>query len=398
MHECHSLFASGLVAADDPFTCAPYGRRVRIAIVAESFLPQRNGVSMTAARLARHLIRRGHDTLVIAPGARDQPASGAGVVHTRSISVPFYRECRLALADDRLEEQLEAFRPDVVHLAAPLVLGRRAATAAADRGVPVVAAYQTDYAGFARRYRLGLAENTVWAMVRAAHRHAAVTLAPSTVSAWQLGEHGIGPVAVWPRGVDHRRFSPAHRDARLRQRLAPQGEVVVGYVGRLAREKQIERLGPVSELPGVRVVIVGDGPRRRSLERELPAARFLGFRSGAELSRLVASLDVFVHPGLDETFCQAIQEALCAGVAVVAPAAGGPLDLVHHGINGFLWSPEAPETLCGATRHLVADPVLRRQFGAAARASVAGRTWTARLDEAVAHYRALVAPPEARSA
>lgn len=238
----------------------------------------------------------------------------------------------------------------------------------------------------------------MWSLVRAAHRDASITLAPSTVSAWQLGERGIRPVAVWPRGVDHRRFSPGARDEALRRRLAPGGEVIVGFVGRLAREKQIERLAPVSQLPGVRVVIVGDGPRRRALERQIPAARFVGFRSGGELSRLVASLDVLAHPGLDETFCQAIQEALCAGVPVVAPAAGGPLDLVRHGVNGFLWSPEAPETLCGAVLQLVADPALRGRLGAAASASVAGRTWAAALDDAIAHYAAAVQPPVRASA
>ena len=106
----------------------------------------------------------------------------------------------------------------------------------------------------------------------------------------------------------------------------------------------------------------------------------------------MASLDVFVHPGLDETFCQAIQEALAAGVPVVAPAAGGPLDLVRHGVNGFLWSPEAPETLCCAVWELVTDPSLRGRLGAAAHTSVAGRTWPAVLDQAIAHYRAVAEP------
>ncbi len=365
---------------------------MRVAIVAESFLPHVNGVSTTVARLANHLVNRGHDTLILAPSPGDDHADETQVVRMKSFGVPFYRDCRIARVDDRLDEELEQFGPDVIHLAAPFVLGRRAGRTATRMGVPVVAAYQTDLAGFSRRYHLGVAEETVWSMVRAAHRDAAITLAPSTVTAWQLRERGIDPVAVWPRGVDHRRFSPSFCDERLRRKLAPDGEVIVGYVGRLAREKQVERLMPLTEFPGVTVVIVGDGPRRRSLERQLVGARFAGFRRGQELSRLVASLDVFVHPGLDETFCQAIQEALAAGVPVVAPAAGGPLDLVRHGVNGFLWSPEAPETLCGAVWELVADPSLRRSMGTAAHASVARRTWHDVLDQAISHYRAVCEP------
>ena len=148
------------------------------------------------------------------------------------------------------------------------------------------------------------------------------------------------------------------------------------------------------DIPGTRLVIVGDGPRRRWLERKLPGARFVGFRHGEQLSRLVASFDVFVHTGLDETFCQALQEAMAAGVAVVAPAAGGPLDLVRHGVTGFLWSAEAPETLRGAVRQLVADRELRRRLGDEGRAAVIGRTWPAVLDEVIAHYRRLALPAQ----
>jgi phosphatidylinositol alpha 1,6-mannosyltransferase len=162
--------------------------------------------------------------------------------------------------------------------------------------------------------------------------------------------------------------------------------VLVGYVGRLAREKQVERLAAVTRIPGVSVVIVGDGPRRRWLERQLPAAHFTCFRRGAALGRLMASLDVFARTGLDETFCQAAQEAMAAGVAGVAPAAGGPRDLVQHGITDLLWSPEAPETLAGAVRELVEDPSLRGRQADAGRLSVRGRTWPVVLDEAIGHY------------
>jgi len=383
-------------------SCSPASRTVflvRVAIVTESFLPAVNGVSNTVSRLARHLAHRGHTPLIIAPGPGDDHADSTRVVRMRSFGVPFYRECRVAIAaGDQLDEELDAFEPDVVHLAAPFVLGRRAGRAATRLGVPVVAAFQTDLAGFARRYHLGVAEERVWTMVREAHRDAAVTLAPSTVTCWQLRERGIGPVALWPRGVDQQRFSPMHRDEHFRRRLAPQGEVIVGYVGRLAREKQLERLAPLTEVPGLKVVMVGDGPRRKALERAMPDALFAGFRRGRELSRIVASLDIFVHPGLDETFCQAIQEALAAGVPVVAPAAGGPLDLVRHGDNGFLWSPEASETLAGAVRHLAGDPLLRRRLALRARASVNGRSWETVLDHAIDHYRAVTGRRDLRTA
>jgi phosphatidylinositol alpha 1,6-mannosyltransferase len=136
-------------------------------------------------------------------------------------------------------------------------------------------------------------------------------------------------------------------------------------------------------------VVVGDGPARSRLERELPEASFLGYRSGEELARIVASLDVFVHTGPHETFCQAVQEAMAAGVPVVAPASGGPLDLVAHGRTGWLYPAETPSMLREAVVTLAASPELRASMATAARAAVEGRSWDAIGDELLGHYRRL---------
>ena len=141
---------------------------------------------------------------------------------------------------------------------------------------------------------------------------------------------------LWRRGVDSTLFHPGRRDEAIRRALAPNGETVVGYVGRLAAEKRVDLLAATAGLRGVRVVVVGDGPARAALQKALPDAVFVGERHGTQLARLYASLDVFVHTGPLETFCQAVQEALASGVPVVAPAAGGPLDLVQPGRTGYL--------------------------------------------------------------
>jgi len=173
-------------------------------------------------------------------------------------------------------------------------------------------------------------------------------------------------VHQWGRGVDTRRFTPSKRDAELRARLAPRGELLVGYVGRLAPEKQLERLAALAGLPGTRLVVVGSGPAEKGLRTLLPGAAFLGFRDGDDLARTYASLDVFVHTGPSETFCQAVQEALASGLPVVAPDAGGPRDLVLPGRTGFLVPPRpvdgdgaaADAGLVAAVRAL-ADPSTR---------------------------------------
>ncbi|MFC9165553.1 glycosyltransferase family 4 protein [Streptomyces fungicidicus] len=365
---------------------------MRVVIVTESFPPDVNGVAHCALQTARHLVDRGHSPLVVAPAtAGDEPDDGAPcpVVRVPSLPLPGYPQVRVALPSRRLAA-VSAHRADVVHLASPFVLGVRGMTAAARLGLPAVAVYQTDLAGYARTY-MGAGEAAAWRRIRSVHASADLTLAPSGAALRDLKAHGVPRVRLWPRGVDTARFRPGLRDEALRRTLAPNGELVVGYVGRLAPEKQVELLAGACALPGVRVVVVGDGPSRPALEQSLPGAVFLGRRTGDDLARIFASLDVFVHTGPFETFCQTVQEAMAGGVPVVAPAVGGPLDLVAHGRTGLLVPPRDADAVRDAVWSLAADPGRRAEFGAAGRARVEGRTWAAVGDQLIGYYAEVLA-------
>jgi phosphatidylinositol alpha 1,6-mannosyltransferase len=250
--------------------------------------------------------------------------------------------------------------------------------------------YQTDLAAYAGFYRAPAAAAAVWRWLRWVHAKAGTTLAPSTHAVAELRAHGIPRVRLWPRGVDLDRFQPRRRDPRLRRELLDGAELLVGYVGRLAPEKQVQLLSEIDAEPGVRLVIVGDGPYRAQLERALPHARFLGLQQGDRLAALYASLDVFVHTGPHETFCQAAQEALASGVPVVAPAAGGLLDLVVDGRNGWLYPAGSAAVMGQRVGELHADPARRAEMSTAARESVLGRDWAAVTDDYLLHAEALL--------
>ncbi|MFC1418824.1 glycosyltransferase family 4 protein [Streptacidiphilus cavernicola] len=368
---------------------------MRVAIVTESFPPDINGVAHSVLRTAEHLVRRGHEPLVVAPASAAPPTvpDPCPVVRLPSLPLPGYPQVRLALPTRRLEQVIAGHRPDVVHLASPFVLGARGMAAADRLGIPAVAVYQTDLAGYARAYRAGssLGEVAAWRRLRTVHCAAVRTLAPSTPAAQDLTAHGVPRVRLWRRGVDSVRFDPAHRDEELRRRLAPGGEVLVGYVGRLAPEKRVDLLAGVAALPGVRLVLVGEGPSEPMLRQTLPGAAFLGRMTGDELAALYASLDIFVHTGPLETFCQTIQEAMASGVAVVGPAVGGPLDLVAHRRTGLLVQPKSVRAVTEAVSALAADPAARARYGEAARADVAGRTWESVGDQLIDHYHEVLA-------
>ncbi|MGH3980320.1 MAG: glycosyltransferase family 4 protein [Pseudonocardiaceae bacterium] len=370
---------------------------MRVAIVSETFLPVVNGVSNSVCRVLEHLQQAGHEAMVIAPGTGPDTYQGIPVVRVPALDLPVVDSLPVGLPTRKVLTALQGFRPDVVHLASPIIVGARGLWAARRLAIPTVAVFQTDVAGFASSYGLGFAARTTWRWTRRLHSGADRTLAPSSAAAQALVEHGVPRVYRWARGVDTGRFRPSRRDESLRSRLAPNGELLVGYVGRLAPEKKVLRLAALCDEPGVRLVVVGDGPDRTELARRLPGAAFLGFLGGDELAAAYASLDVFVHTGPYETFCQAVQEALASGVPVLAPDAGGPRDLVAPGRTGFLLPAHDDaafgEALRGRVRTLAADARLRERLGASARRSVLGRTWPAVCDELLGHYAEVTGRP-----
>lgn len=382
---------------------------MRVAIVTESFLPSLNGVTTSVCRVSECLRQQGHDVLIIAP--RPAPSSYAGFPVHAVASVPV-RQFPVGLPTLELESVLSGWAPDVVHVASPFILGARGLYAAQSLGLPAVAIYQTDMPSYIQQHGPGAvgrgAAHVAWRWIRRMHAQADLTLAPSTATLADLRDHGIPRTSLWGRGVDTRLFHPGWREdagtRALRRSLAPEGEVLLGYVGRLAPEKELHRLVELATVPGTRLVLVGDGPSREDIGAQLTEAVatstgrpnlppvFLGRRAADDLARAYAAMDVFVHTGTKETFGQTLQEAAAMGLPVVAPARGGPLDLVVPGRTGFLFDPDQPGSLADAVTILAADPMLRSRCGASGVAMVSERSWSRLTEQLVEHYRLAAGP------
>lgn len=372
---------------------------VRILVVTESFLPHMNGVTNSVLRITDHFAEAGDDVEIIAPQFPRADRSlrtscGRRVAVRRIASMPLagYPDVRIATTSAAaLRRRILAVEPDVIHLASPTVLGGRAVVAAQRLGVPTVAVYQTDIPGYTARYGMPFLESAGWQLLREVHNRATLTLAPSTATRDQLIDHGVDRVHLWRRGVDTSLFSPSLRSERLRARLARPGERIVMYVGRLAPEKQVEDLKVIHDMPGVRLVIVGEGPERDALRRHLPRARFTGFRAGTDLATHLASADLFIHPGELETFGQTIQEAMASGLPVIAPRSGGPVDLVTPSRTGWLYTPGMLDELREHATDLLFDDAKRAAFGAAALESVRKRTWPVLAEQLRGFYHQAIA-------
>jgi phosphatidylinositol alpha 1,6-mannosyltransferase len=367
-------------------------RKLRIAVVTEAFLPQVNGVTNSVLRLLEHCKAEGHEVLIIAPESDGAPTHYLDYKIKHVPSIAMKKLIPMGVPRKYLEPLIEGFAPDVIHLASPIFLGHYVARFAKKNGIPTVSVYQTDIAGFARHYGLTIAHNTLKKWVARIHQSTDLTLAPSKWASRDLESTGVKNVEIWKRGVDLVKFDPARRDESLRENIRGKdsGKLIIGYVGRLANEKRIDDLAILDRQSDIQLVIVGGGPAEARLKRELPNARFVGYQSGTELGRYVASFDIFVHTGKHETFCQAIQEALAAGVPVIGPDTGGPVDLIEHGITGLLIDTADSYALLEAVSTLRTHSAFDL-MQIAARRSVEHRTWDYINAQLIDYYRQTIA-------
>lgn len=361
---------------------------MRVAIVAESFLPNINGVTNSVLRVLEHLHREDHEAIVIAPGARNGQEEvsdylGFPIRRVPTVKVPMIDSLPVGVPTTVVDSELREFQPDIIHLASPFVLGAAGAFSARQLRIPAVALYQTDVAGFATKYQLSALAFGVWEWLRTIHNSCQMTLAPSSLTIADLEHHHIKNVRHWGRGVDAVRFHPSKRSESLRMQWDPtRNKRIVGFVGRLAAEKGVHRLSALNDREDIQLVIVGDGPERPLLEAQLPNAVFTGALGGEALAHAYASLDIFVHAGEFETFCQAIQEAQASGVPTIGPRAGGPVDLIEEGVNGYLLEVDTfIEDLPAAV-----DAIDSPDFGVNARASIENKTWEALCRQLMGYY------------
>jgi glycosyltransferase involved in cell wall biosynthesis len=368
---------------------------MRIVYFSETFLPKWDGVANTMCHLLDHLARHGHASLMFAPEGSPPVYAGTRIIGLSCFSFPLYPDLKLVPPLLDVRREMRRFQPDLVHIVNPAVMALAGLRHANELDVPVVASYHTDIPGYAEHYGLSLLRDPLWAYLRWLHNKADLNLCPSRFTQEELVRHGFERVKTWTRGVDTTRFHPQHRSGEWRERMSggEPGAPLLVYVGRLAPEKRVEWLRPILDaLPGVRLAIVGDGPHRPTLEehfRGTPTV-FTGYLKGHELAQAYASGDVFVFPSANETFGNVVLEAMASGLPAVAANAGGPVDHVVHGENGFLITPDDQQAWIEHVRRLVNDPVTLHRMGQRARRDAESRSWASIMDQLLEDYADLL--------
>jgi len=359
---------------------------VKLAFVTETFPPEINGVAMTFGVIARELGRRGHAVTVYRPRRPDLPAPAAhpeyAEVALPGMPIPGYTMLRLGLpAAGTLKRLWRAGRPDLVHVATEGPLGASAVSAAHALGLPVTSSFHTNFHAYTRHYGFAPFGRAVLAWLRYVHNRTQCTFAPTVALCRELEALGFRNLTVLSRGVDTWQFHPARRsaDLRLKWGAAPADPVVI-HVGRMAAEKNYPLLfrayaAMQAANPRCRFVLVGDGPLRPRLQRDLPHGIFTGFIPRDELARHYASADIYIHASLTETFGNVLTEALASGLATAAFDYAAAADFVQHTLNGLAVPCDQPDALVAAAVQLATDPVSRSLMRAAARATVEPQSW-----------------------
>ena len=403
-----------------PVAAAPAAEpegRLRVAVFSGNYNYVMDGAARAQNMLVAHLLERGHEVLVVAPTTRKPAFAHAGtLVSVPSVALPGKRdEYRLGLGlTRRLRARLDAFAPDIVHIATPDYTAVTALRYAEKRGIPAVASFHTRFDTYPRYYGLPWLEKYLTRYMRWLYARCVHVYPPTQSMLEELSAAGIGrELRLWGRGVDHALFSPERRDMAWRRSLGLADEdVVVAFVGRLVLEKGIDVFADAvrraaAEDPRIRALVVGDGPERGRFEARLPGGLFVGHQSGEALARAYASADIFFNPSVTETAGNVTLEAMASGLACVAAEVSGSRSFVHPGETGFLSPPDAGGA--GYARQmlrLARDADLRARMGKAARArTLAEHRWPVVLDEVIAHYRDAIeayheaaAPPRRRAA
>ena len=370
---------------------------MRIAYFTESLPPLTDGVARTYTRLAETLNRRKIDFRFFAPVRREESDPWrARTKRLPSVPFPLYDYYRVSIPYFQgLKRDLDAFKPDLIQVAAPTPMCIYAQDYAKRLGIPTVASYHTHFVDYFPYYGFGSMQETGWNYMRWFYNRSLATYAPSQSTQEELQARGFKNVRLWPRGINGQKFSPRHRSQALRRKCGSAKIPLLLFVGRMVGEKDLEDLAQAASRLRqkgfkFRLAFAGDGPLKEPLQKRFPQDHFTGFIQGKPLAELYASADIFVFPSTTETFGNVVLEAFASGLPVVGANQGGSSDLVRHDGNGFLAEPKNPVDFARQIQRLLENPALARRLKAGALKTAKAYDWSLINGRLIEDYAGLI--------
>lgn len=315
---------------------------MKVAIFADTYLPQINGVTNTLNKLIQYFETTGIEYKVFVP-KYDEQEPEYHIERFLSMKFIFYPENRVALPNNfRISSVLRNFKPDIIHIMTEFSMGLAGVKFGKKYGIPTISNYTTNFSIYTDYYNMPFLKEPLWNYLRWFHTQNDITLCPSEVAQKLLHNNGIRNTKLFSRGIDYKSFHPMHRNNQLREKLGIANKTAFLYVGRVSTEKDLDVLCKSYQSiykkykEHVTMVITGDGPYLEQCRNALPPDTiFTGYKSGKELSEIYASCDIFICPSSTETFGNVILEAMASGIPVIGADAGGVGEIIQHGENGL---------------------------------------------------------------
>lgn len=345
---------------------------LRVALFSGNYNYVRDGANQALNRLVGYLLRQGIQVRIYSPTVADPAFPPTGdLVGVPSLAIPGRSEYRMPLAlPAKVRRDLENFNPNVVHVSSPDIVGHRAVTWARKRKIAVAASVHTRFDTYLAYYHLQALEPLARNIMRRFYHRCEVVLAPAESTAAILRAQRMNrDIWIWARGIDREQFNPERRDMAWRRSLGiADNEMVIAFLGRVVMEKGLDVFADAIhafEQFGIkyRVLVIGEGPARPWFEQQLPDAIFLGQQTGNDLSRALASSDLFLNPSITEAFGNVTLEAMACALPVIAAESTGATNLVRSGMTGTLVDGTEPDEFAAALADYGRDPELRRRHG-----------------------------------
>lgn len=348
-----------------------------------------NGVAVVIKKMAEIGVRHQHDLVIVVstndpitdshiPIKNFTPAGDFKLPQndTFTLAFPPFQEIVDYLAENDYSE---------VIISTPGTVGLTLLGAAKLLNLKVTMIYHTDFPGYVRYYTNDISmEEIAWRFMIWFYDQADTVYVPSSHYKNQLVKKGIASskMKMFPHGTDIESFNPNKRSSLAFSSFGLSNEKKVIYVGRVAKEKDLDVLPEVwkkvqAEIPSAVLVIVGDGPYMSELKSQLKNYHvvFTGFMKGEPLYSAFASSDVFVFPSTTDTFGNVVIEALASGCPAIVSDIGGPKDIVRHGVTGYVTEGKNPESIADALIEILTDDGKRKKMSAAARSYAETQSW-----------------------
>ncbi|HMQ06081.1 MAG TPA: glycosyltransferase [Saprospiraceae bacterium] len=352
-------------------------RKIKVAFFSDILIEDFDGANRTMFQIIGRIPQEQFEFFFIC-GERPKKEFPFKIFEVPNLKVPFnedYKMAMPALVYFSMRKAVNKFKPDVVHIASPSLLGNFAIEYAKRKKIPIITIYHTHFISYVEYYThhipvfTEMAKSTVISGQKTFYNKCDLTLVPTTQIRDELISYGFKAkkLVIWPRGLDRNIFTPEARDEGVMKKITGNDHPNIIFASRLVWEKNLETLINIYELSRNKghywnFIIAGDGVARAKMEGKMPEAYFLGNVHQKTLSTLFATSDIFVFPSVSETYGNVVIEAMACGCPCVIARGGGTFNLVKDNINGFMCEPYDAKDYVEKIQRLLSDDELKHQF------------------------------------